>query len=126
MYVTDISKVDTHRSEPPHIRDGRVVFDETIIPDAKMGLYHLRFEPSGSSTKHVHMAEVEVFYCLKGRGRTVIAGKEISLEPGKVVYIHPGEDHQTFCAGDEPFEMLCIFTPPQSDNPVRGWPKVMV
>ena len=124
MYITDLKDLKTFRSPEPHIRYGCVFYDETILPETKMGLYLLRFEPGGRSTKHVHKEEVEVFYCLRGRGRTVVAGKEIDLMPGRVVYIHEGEEHQTFCAGDEPFEMLCIFHPVQCDNPIWDWTPV--
>ena len=124
MFITTLDEARTYRSPLPHIRYGRILFDEKIIPGAHMGLYTMRFEPGGESTKHVHDTEVEVFFCLTGKGRTVVAGKEIALEPGKVVYIHPGEEHQTFCAGDEPLEMLCIFAPPPTDNPPREWEPV--
>ena len=124
MYICDLDNIQSMRSPVPHIRYGKVLVDEKRVEGAPLGLYHLTFAPGGSSTEHVHKTEVEVFYCLKGKGRTVVAGREIELVPGRVVYIHPGESHQTFCAGNEDFEMLCLFSPVQTDNPIWDWTPV--
>jgi mannose-6-phosphate isomerase-like protein (cupin superfamily) len=73
-----------------------------------LGIYNL---PVGAEDKQTpHMAD-EVYLVLKGRGRLRVVDEEIEVEPGKVISVDHGEDHQ-FIDVTEDLQMIVIFAPP--------------
>lgn len=69
--------------------------------------------PAGSKpTGHIHAAEEETIYCVRGRGRIVSPDAVAEVTPGVVVHVTPGTFHATESNGPEDLELLCVFTPP--------------
>jgi len=73
-----------------------------------VGLYVL---PVGVEDKQApHMAD-EVYVVLQGRGRLRVVDEEVAVEPGKVISVDHGEDHQFFGVTED-LHMLVVFAPP--------------
>ncbi len=73
-----------------------------------VGLYVL---PVGVEDKQApHMAD-EVYVVLQGRGRLRVVDEEVAVEPGKVISVDHGEEHQ-FIDVTEDLHMLVVFAPP--------------
>ena len=59
------------------------------------GEMHWNAASPGSSTGlHVHLRADEFFYVLSGRGIVVLGDKEVSIEPGDVIFVPKGHDHK--------------------------------
>lgn len=67
----------------------------------------LEIAPGGHTARHNHPWEEEVFV-KSGRGRVVTEDDEEALQPGDAVYLGPGESHQFFNTGMEPFQFICV------------------
>lgn len=50
----------------------------------------------------------EVFIVLEGHALHCIAGKQIKLEKGRMVFIRPSDEHDYICEDGQPFSMLNI------------------
>lgn len=70
------------------------------------------FPPGSRPPGHVHDAEEETIYCLRGRGRIVTPEATAEMEPGVAVFVPVGTFHATESDGPEPLELLCMFSPP--------------
>jgi len=69
--------------------------------------------PAGSRPPgHIHAAEEETIFCVKGRGRIVSPDSTAEMTPGVLVHVAPGTFHATESDGPEDLELLCVFTPP--------------
>jgi quercetin dioxygenase-like cupin family protein len=71
-------------------------------------------EPGGGMPMHTNEVEHEQ-YVLRGRGRVVIGGETLHVEPNDVVYIPAGVPHSYDSVGEEPFEFICV-VPNQPDR----------
>ena len=71
-----------------------------------------RFPGGTLATAHTHPAEEEMLYILSGRGAILAGEQEVRLEPGVAVYIPPGLPHQIRADGDEPLNLITLFSPP--------------
>ncbi|HEY3376270.1 MAG TPA: cupin domain-containing protein [Armatimonadota bacterium] len=70
-------------------------------------------EPGQYTHAHAHSGNEQVYYVISGAGKAthIVADghiEEYALSPGDVVYIPRHEEHQIFCAGDEPLRYLCV------------------
>ncbi len=74
------------------------------------------FPPGSQPAAHVHSAEEEVIYILSGKG-AILADEEgdrqeIPLAPGVAVFIPLGLEHRIRVDGDEPLNLVTLFSPP--------------
>lgn len=72
---------------------------------------HVIIPPKCSSRLHYHLEAEETYYILKGKGKTLIEGKEYFVGPGDTILISPPEKHQIFTEGSENLEFLVICAP---------------
>ena len=84
--------------------------------DAESGgaslVVHLVVRPGGAVTgAHVHPALEESFQVLEGRLGTLVAGAERTLEPGEVVTVPPGVEHDWWNGGDTEASVLVELKP---------------
>jgi quercetin dioxygenase-like cupin family protein len=70
------------------------------------------FPPASAPAGHIHAVEEEMVYVLRGRGRLLSADAIVELRPGTALRIPAGIEHGAVNDGDEPLELLCVFTPP--------------
>jgi quercetin dioxygenase-like cupin family protein len=87
-----------------------LISEEMGVPNFSMRQFIV--EPSGSTPKHTHPWEHEV-YVLSGSG-TVLGGNEESIcKAGSVVYIPPNELHQFKNTCNEDLIFLCLIPHPE-------------
>lgn len=98
--------------EHPRIQD---VFMKSLLtaadnPLASIGL--VQVPVGGSVTRHQHAEQVETVYLIAGTSELVLGAARFPFNAGSVVAIPKGLDHELHNTGDEPVELLAIFTPP--------------
>jgi quercetin dioxygenase-like cupin family protein len=64
----------------------------------------------GHTPLHRHPWEHEMFYH-SGRGEVLVDGKPNPVEPGSVVFVPPGAEHQVRNTGAEPLVLVCLVPP---------------
>lgn len=64
----------------------------------------------GHTPRHSHPWEHEMFYH-SGRGEVFCEGKSTPVQPGSVVFVPPGAEHQVRNAGTEPLVFVCLVPP---------------
>jgi len=109
------------KAPDPATRYAKIIFDNKTLTNAPLSMAAFRFEPGQIGPKHVHAIEVEVYYCLKGRGMVIVDDEEFVLEEGCTLYIAPGKYHETKNIGTEDFEFLGIFGPCLNLDFIRDW-----
>lgn len=55
---------------------------------------------------HAHTEKEQIFLILTGKGRVIAAGTTFRAEPGDIVYIPPGVEHQTVVEAGQPLMYL--------------------
>jgi quercetin dioxygenase-like cupin family protein len=70
------------------------------------------FPPGSAPPGHVHDTQEEAIYIVSGRGKLVTPNGTAPLEAGTAVYIPVGLHHATVSEGDEPLELVSVFSPP--------------
>ena len=61
---------------------------------------------------HHHAAQTETVYVLAGDSTLTLGESPVRFCAGQIVAIPPATRHTLVNAGQEPVELLCIFTPP--------------
>lgn len=74
---------------------GRVFAHTTVYPGSAIGY-------------HIHTAESETYYILKGTARYNDNGTIVTLAPGDVAHTPPGQGHGIEAAGPELVEMIAL------------------
>ena len=115
------AKLIEYKAPQPFTRYAKIFFDDKTISGAHMSIGLFRFEPGQIGPKHVHEEEVEVYYCLRGKGSVTIDSEEFILKPHSALYIPPKAYHETKNTGDEDFEFLGIFAPAINMDNIRSW-----
>jgi len=82
-----------------------LITGETGAPNFAMRLFEM--EPDGSTPRHTHPWEHEVFI-LSGTGAVLGEDGEEPFGPGDVVFVPPDEEHQFRNTGDEVVRFLCM------------------
>jgi len=68
------------------------VLTRGTLPHVKH-ISHIILQPGDSASDHVHIDDVEVFYCIHGDAEFLINGESISIGKGHLLFIEPGEVH---------------------------------
>jgi quercetin dioxygenase-like cupin family protein len=72
-----------------------------------------RLEPGAEAHRHHHEREYQAMYVLKGEARVSLGdAAPVDCGPGTVVRIPPGLDHHVVNMGDEPLELMLVYSPP--------------
>lgn len=75
---------------------------------------HFVVEPDGHTPHHSHDYEHQVIV-LAGRGEAEQAGEIQSIEPGDVLFVEAGAEHQFRNTGEAPMQFVCL-VPRQRDG----------
>lgn len=57
---------------------------------------------------HAHKTNEEIYYILSGKGKAIINGEEVSLDPGDWIRISPDAKRQFFAGEHDAISYLCI------------------
>ena len=77
-----------------------------------MGLYVL---PKGDIEPQKPHTEDEIYYTVSGRATLNVEGKERPIQPGSVIFIEAGANHQ-FHSITENLMLLVVFAPPRGSQ----------
>jgi quercetin dioxygenase-like cupin family protein len=110
MYLTDLEKSKEIDITPEKMKEkGRVTVRWLLgEPEGAPGFEMRYFSLSGdiSTDWHNHEWEHQVFV-IRGKGKFRSEEREVSLEPGCAVLVHPNEQHHFICDGEQ-FEFICV------------------
>ena len=73
----------------------------------------IEIAPGGSSPRHAHPYEHEVF-TLAGEGAVWSEDGEVPMRPGDAVFVPPNEVHQFINKGDSTLQFICVIPLPKS------------
>lgn len=76
--------------------------------------------PGQGALPHAHPGIEQVCYLLKGRARAEIGGEAAELEAGDCCFFPADAPHVFTAIGDEPVQVLVIYSPPYEENPARS------
>ena len=106
--------------------EGEVLGSNIIKASPKSGtqgsVMILQVMKDGFSTGvHVHVEADELFYVVDGKGRATLAGVDVAVEAGDVIFVPAGEDHRLFVAEGERLEVLEFLDKPGLDEEFRAF-----
>lgn len=93
-------------------RDWRLLLGPQLGSAERMTMSLAIFPPGSAPPGHVHAIEEEVVFVLAGTGRLLTEHQSIPLSPGVAFRVPPGLVHGAVNDGNEPLELLCMFSPP--------------
>jgi len=70
----------------------------------------------GSSTggpTNRHPDSDQWLYVISGEGTAIVDGNEVNLQPGSLLLIAAGENHEIRTTGQHPLETLNVYAPPE-------------
>jgi len=73
---------------------------------------------TGQTGLHTHTVD-EVIYIITGYGEGEEAGTRFRIEPGTLVYVKAGVEHDCRNLGDETMQMYCVYVPALPDPAVE-------
>lgn len=80
-------------------------------------------QPGGQADPHHHEREHQVMYVVGGEAEVTLGDAPPErCGPGAVVRIPPRLEHRVVCAGDEPLEVIIVYSPPlppRDDTPLE-------
>jgi len=81
-----------------------------------------KLSPGKVSEKGVHLNEEEMYYVVSGKAKLTIGDKNFLVEKGMIIFIPPGEWHQSISIGETDLCYLCVFSPQvTSDFNEKDW-----
>jgi mannose-6-phosphate isomerase-like protein (cupin superfamily) len=73
-------------------------------------------EPAQATERHYHRATEEIYLVTKGSGELEVDGERRHVRPGDAVLIPPGAWHTLENDGTSELTILCMCSPPYSDD----------
>ena len=92
------------KEEMPGVYLRLVISAEDGAPNFAMRVFDV--EPGGSTPRHTHAWEHEVFV-LAGAGEVGSSDGKSPLKPDDVVFVAPNEQHQFVSTGSDVFRFIC-------------------
>lgn len=76
-----------------------------------IGLGTQTVPPGGHVREHSHDRHEEVLFFIRGRGRAVIDGESVPLEPGTAIFLGRNRRHMFINEGDEDMHWMWLIVP---------------
>ncbi|MCU4799876.1 cupin domain-containing protein [Halobacteria archaeon HArc-gm2] len=80
--------------------------------DAQAAVMTLDPGQSTGGPDNYHRESDQWLYAVSGAATAIVEGETVSVSAGDLVVIEAGETHELATDGDEPFESLNIYVPP--------------
>ena len=84
----------------------------TAASNPDLSVHRGRIEPGGEIFPHTHDGQTETFYILSGSALCTMAESRSEVQGGQCCIAPPGVLHGLKNEGDEPVELMALFTPP--------------
>ncbi|HZT84729.1 MAG TPA: cupin domain-containing protein [Gaiellaceae bacterium] len=102
------------RAEPFTTKDGSTIRE--LHHTAAQSLAEAALEPAQATDRHYHGRTEEIYLVTKGSGTLEVGGETRRVRPGDAVLIPPGAWHTLENDGTSELTILCICSPPYSDE----------
>ena len=102
------------QAEYPHPKYARVFMRDVVTAalNPALSVHRSRIEPGGEILPHIHEGQTETFYILSGNALCTRGEEKTPVAAGSCVVAPSGVVHGLKNAGEEPVELLALFTPP--------------
>jgi quercetin dioxygenase-like cupin family protein len=112
MIVVDSQQVEEQETKDEIVGKGPVYRKALIDPGQSggPGVLLVSFGPGAKLNFHVHDYE-QILYVTDGKGIVATKEEEVTVTPGMVIYIEPGEVHWHGATDDSSFTHLAIQKP---------------
>ena len=84
----------------------------TSASNSALSVHRGRIEPGGEIFPHTHDGQTETFYILSGSAICTMGSKKSVVTAGQCCVAPSGVSHGLKNEGDEPVELMGLFTPP--------------
>lgn len=84
----------------------------TAASNPALSVHRGRIEPGGEIFPHTHDGQTETFYILSGTALCTMADNKSEVQAGQCCVAPSGVLHGLKNEGDEPVELMALFTPP--------------
>ncbi len=104
----------------PYLRNVQMVYTPQLdegVKDISLLIATL-YPVNGKNELHTHDVD-EMMIFTSGRGEALVDGKWHLLEPGTVLYIPAGDEHQCVNYSDDAMRIICVYIPSLSDEAVK-------
>ena len=68
----------------------------------------MRLAPGHEVGRHRHEGDSEVFYILSGKGKYLLDGELVDVEPGDILFVDDGEEHYLLNSGDADLDYIAV------------------
>ncbi|MBE0500399.1 MAG: cupin domain-containing protein [Desulfuromonadales bacterium] len=100
--------------EYPHPKHDRFFLRDVAVAadNPNLSVHRGRIEPGGEILPHTHDGQTETFYILSGQALCTMGSSKTSVAGGQCCIAPSGVVHGLKNDGEEPVELLALFTPP--------------
>lgn len=118
MLVIRSKEVQGHVTEPPYVRELKLLASPLLQPEVKnISLGQSILPPGCKSSSHVHDKETEYWIVLSGEGTVILDDEQEIVKEEDIIVVPPGVAHQLDNHSDDTFKVLWIYAPagPEKD-----------
>jgi len=102
------------QEEYAHPKHDRFFLRDVVVAadNPALSVHRGRIEPGGEILPHTHDGQTETFYILAGQALCTMAQEKTVVNAGQCCVAPSGVVHGLKNDGEEPVELLALFTPP--------------
>ena len=108
----DVTSLGT--AEPFVTKDGSTIRE--LHHTAQQSLAEATLEPGQATQLHHHREAEEIYFVVEGEGEMELDGARATVGPGDAILIPPGAWHTLENDGTSELTVLCMCSPPYSDE----------
>ena len=82
--------------------------ESDVQMEAMASFWTTQIGPGGYNKAHKHSDEEQVYYILTGKGKLVMDGREIKVEPGDVAYFPKNVEHALYNEGNGDLQFVAV------------------
>ena len=97
----------------------RRLIDRKTVGAKQVEVVHGTLQPGKGALPHAHPGIEQVCYILAGRAVAEVAGERAELSAGECCFFPADMPHVFTAIGDQPAEILVIYSPPYEEHPDR-------
>ena len=96
---------------PPYERQRQVIFCKRETGVSSASVCAVTIPPGGKSDTHMHDVSDEFWVVTRGRGKVIVDGNEVEIEPGVVACAPAKSKHQITNTANEVLHAYIVFAP---------------
>ena len=98
-------------SGPPYERHRQVILSKRETGVSSASICAVTIPPGSKSDTHMHDVSDEIWIITRGRGKVIVDGNQVDVEPGTIVCAPAKSHHQITNAGKEVLHAYIVFAP---------------